>query len=107
MSRERVILEIENLEQALKVEETIKTGYCDMIVDNVSQWIAVEEDLANSYRSLIEKSASEEVRKTLAELEQDSRQNLTGLHSLLETIEEFSSARVRREKRIEDLMKRS
>jgi hypothetical protein len=103
MSRERVIVEIENLDQALKVEQTIKTGYCDTIVDYLLQWVAVEEDLANSYVDLIEKSKSEETRKVLAELEQESRQNIARLHTLLKTAEEFSEARTRRERMIENL----
>jgi hypothetical protein len=105
MSRERVIVEIENLDQALKVEQTIKTGYCDTIVDYLLQWVAVEEDLANSYVDLIEKSKSEEARKVLSELEEESRQNIARLHTLLKTAEEFSEARTRRERMIENLAK--
>ncbi len=107
MSRERVIVEIENLEQAFKVEQTIKTGYCDTIVDNLTQWIAVEEDLANSYRDLAVKSQPQELKGALSGLEEESRQNIALLHSLLRSTEEFGEARIRREKMLEHLMKSS
>jgi hypothetical protein len=104
MNRERVIVEIETLEQALKVEQTIRTGYCGPIAENVIQWIAVEEDLANSYQRISEKSESPELKKALNELEEESRQNIALLDSLLKSTEEFGQARIRREKLIEYLM---
>lgn len=104
MSRERVIVEIETLGQALKVEQTIRTGYCDPIAENILQWIAVEEDLANSYQKLSAKFSNQELAKALKELEEESRSNITLLRSLLKSAEEFGEARIRREKLIERLM---
>jgi hypothetical protein len=104
MSRERVIVEIETLGQALRVEQTIKTGYCDTISENLLQWIAVEEDLANSYRKISEKPPNQNLKKAVNELEAESRKNITLLHSMLESVEEFGEARNRREKLIEHLI---
>lgn len=101
MSRERVIVEIETLGQALKVEQTIRTGYCDPIAENIVQWIAVEEDLSNSYHKISEKSDSQELKRALNELEQESRQNITRLQFLLKSTEQFREARIQREKIVE------
>ncbi len=100
--RERVIVEIENLGQALKVEQTIRTGYCDPIAENVLQWIAVEEDLANSYRKIASESDNLELKKALGELEQESRGTENILHTMLKNVEELREARLKREKRVEN-----
>jgi rubrerythrin len=105
MNRERVIVDIVTLGQALKVEQTIRTGYCDPIAENIAQWIAVEEDLANSYDKLSTGSTRPELKKYLSELEEESRRNLTFLHSLLKSVEDLGEARIRREKLVERLMK--
>lgn len=97
-------MEIETLGQALKVEQTIRTGYCDPIAENILQWIAVEEDLANSYQKLSAKSSNQELAKALKELEEESRSNITLLRPMLKSAEEFGEARIRREKLIERLM---
>ncbi len=104
MSRERVIVEIETLEQALKIEQTIRTGYCDPIAENILQWIAVEEDLVNSYQRISEKSKTQELKKALNLLEEESQSNVTLLHSLLKSFEELGEARIRRERLIEHLI---
>jgi hypothetical protein len=103
LTRERVIVEIETLEQALKVEETIRTGYCEPIAENILQWIAVEEDLSNSYHKIADKSENSEQKKTLIELELESRQTETMLHTMLKNVEELRESRLKREKRVESM----
>jgi hypothetical protein len=98
-----VIVEIESLGQALKVEQTIRTGYCDPIAENILQWIAVEEDLANSYRKIAGKSDDLELKNALGELEQGSRETETILHTMLKNVEELRETRLKREKRVESL----
>jgi hypothetical protein len=104
LNRERVIAEIETLEDALKVEQMIRTGYCDPIDENILQWIAVEEDLANSYHKIADRSQSQELKKTLDGFEQESRRNLTLLQNMSKSVEEFEKARIRRERSIEGLI---
>lgn len=103
MNRERVIVEIETLGDALKVEETIKTGYCDAIAENLVQWIAVEEDLANSYQKISDKSSDPQLKKSINNLVAESRENIILLNSVLKSIEEFGKARDLRERQIERL----
>ena len=97
MARERVIVEIQNLDQALKVEETIRTGYCDPIAENLLAWIAVEEDLIDSYEKLSEKFAgNQEVKKAIDSLYEESRNNIKMIRNILDSVEELGAARDRR-----------
>jgi hypothetical protein len=103
MNRERVIVDIHNLDQALKVEQTIKSGYCDPIAENLLAWMAVEEDLASSYDGLAAKSP-ENAKDVINQLAGESRNNVKLLQNLLDTVEEFGAARERRQKTIENLI---
>jgi hypothetical protein len=104
MNRERVIVDIHNLGQALKVEETIKSGYCDPIAENLLAWMAVEEDLASSYDGLAAKSLGN-AKDAINQLAGESRNNVKLLQNLLDTVEEFGAARERRQKTIESIIK--
>ena len=107
MSRERVIAEIESLDQALKVEQTVRTGYCDPIMENLLAWIAVEEDLISSYERLSEKQTDKEARKLVDMLVTESKDNIAKLHALLRSVEEFGAARDQRQHMIEILAGKS
>jgi hypothetical protein len=104
-NRERVIVEIENLEQALKVEQTVRTGYCDPIAENLLAWIAVEEDLASSYQKLSQKYTELDAKELTDMLSTDSLNNVKILHALLKSVEEFGATRDRRQQMIERLIK--
>jgi ferritin-like metal-binding protein YciE len=104
MSRERVIVEIENLEQALKLEETVRTGYCDPIAENLVAWIAVEEDLASSYEKLSEKYPQQEIKSAMKELREESKNNIIVLHEILKSIEQLGEERDQRRQLIEKLI---
>jgi hypothetical protein len=107
-TRERVIVEIENLDQALKVEETIKTGYCDAVAENLLTWIAAEEDIAESYRKLSEKyNDKKEIQETLLSLSEESKGTIEMVKSLLDSIEELGAMRDRRLERIRSLIAKS
>ncbi len=105
MSRERVIVEIRSVDQAIKVEETIRTGYCDPIAESLLAWIAVEEDLCDSYELLSAKNSNEESKETLDSLMRESRGNINSLQALLDIVEEFGAARDRRQAMLEKLSK--
>lgn len=104
-ARERVIVEIENLDQALRVEETIKTGYCDPVAENLLSWIAAEEDLADSYEKLAEKSKDQkESRETLLLLREESKKTIKMILNLLDSTEELGAISDRRRETIQKLM---
>lgn len=104
MSRERVIVDIEDMEQAAKVEETVKSGYCDTIEDNLAHWIAAEEDIVDSYSQLAEKARPDSA-KGLRELIVDSRNTVSELRSFLQSFESMSRRRASRIDKIRDLEK--
>lgn len=95
LTRERVIKDIENLEDATKVEETVKTGYCDTIADNLSLWIAVEEDIGDSYMRLSEKLDPKAGRK-LEDLANKSNDTVKVLQRLLKSFEALGQERAAR-----------
>jgi hypothetical protein len=101
MSRERVIVDIENLDQALRLEKTVRTGYCDPIAENLVAWIAVEEDLATSYDKLVAGSSKQELKDALSGLAVESRKNIEVLQRLLKSVQELAIARERRQSLIE------
>ena len=104
MGRERVIVEIENPDQALKLEETVKTGYCDPIAENLVAWIAVEEDLVSSYEKLSEKYPQQDIKNVMKELHEESKNNIIVLHEILKSIEQLGQARDQRRHLIEKLI---
>jgi len=105
MVRERVIVEIQNLDQALKVEETIGTGYCEPIAENLRAWIAVEEDLIDSYEKLSEKFAeNHEVKKAMSMLYEESRNNIKIIQNIHDSIEGLVAARDRRREIVRGLI---
>jgi len=89
MVRERIIRKIESVEQALKVEESIETGYCSVIKENLEYWIAVEEDLIDSYKRLSEKYTKDVFSKLI----QGSEKNLKILKSMLNDINKLLDER--------------
>jgi hypothetical protein len=63
-----MIVDLGTMEEAKRVEETIKTGYVDPIIENLVNWIAVEEDLASSYEKFSKSLSSTEEREVANEL---------------------------------------
>lgn len=103
MTRDRVITDIEGLEEAAKVEEAVNTGYCDTIKDNLTHWIAVEEDIVDSYSRMAK--AGDNHAKPLEGLIADSKDTLTTLKGLMNSFESLSKRRAKRIKAIRDLEK--
>ncbi|HYB03027.1 MAG TPA: hypothetical protein VED17_01105 [Nitrososphaerales archaeon] len=105
MSRERIIVEIETLDQAEKVEETIKTGYCELIAENLLAWIAAEEDINDSYNKLSLKFADRaELRGVMEKLAEESKNNVNCLQRILDSIEELRAQRDQRLNVIQELL---
>lgn len=90
MSRtSRVIKDIQTLDQAIKVEQDVESGYYSVIHDNVTYWIAVEEDVIESYTRLMEASPGTKLMKTLEGIVEDSKKHrsmLTHISSMLDSI---------------------
>jgi len=102
LTRDRVIIDIEGLEEAAKVEETVNTGYLDTIKDNLAHWIAVEEDIVDSYSRM---AKAGRYGNRLDGLIADSKDTLSTLRGLLDSFESLSTRRTRRIQAIRDLEK--
>ena len=96
MKRERIIADVENLEDARKVEETIKTGYIEASIETIVNWMGVEEDLASSYEKMGSGQSSPSKSATMRRLADESRANLTKLAELKNTFETMDRARIDR-----------
>jgi hypothetical protein len=99
---ERIVPNIENLDQAIKVEKDVLSGYQRVIEENISYWIAVEEDIIDSYTKMADRSESN-VRATLKKLVEDSMEQIEVLGSIRESFRKIAAEEVRHGKMLEEL----
>ncbi len=96
MAKERIIAEVNTPLEAKKVEETVKTGYAEPLIETLVNWMGVEEDLATSYESLAMKPENAPRRGVFEQLARESRANIEALSGLRESLEKLDRARVQR-----------
>jgi hypothetical protein len=96
MKSERIIAEVENVEDARKLEETVKTGYAEVSIETLTNWIGVEEDLASSYEQLAAKEKTASRKSMFHQLGQESKSNILNLTEIRRSLEELDKARVMR-----------
>ncbi len=96
MAKQRIISEVDNIEDARKVEETVKTGYAEPLAESLLNWMGVEEDLASSYEALARKPEYASSRELFARLAAESRKNVTALSAARDVIEGLDADRVKR-----------
>jgi rubrerythrin len=80
--RERVIKNIETVDQAVKAEKAIEVGYHGVIDENIAYWLAVEEDLIESYTKLLKLQDSKKIKTTLTRIISDSENHVRMLTSI-------------------------
>lgn len=88
MRWERIIKDINSVEQAIKIEDNVIKGYYDTIRDAINEWIMVEEDIAESYQKF-----NNPIMNRLAE---DSRLNITLLNKILDEVNKIVESRNKR-----------
>ena len=88
---ERIISSIESLEEAIKVEKDVLSGYQRVIEENISYWEAVEEDLVDSYSKMIDRTENEKVKATLNQIVQDSKNHIEALGSIRQSFRKVLS----------------
>jgi hypothetical protein len=96
MKRERIIADVENTEDARKVEETVKTGYIDSTIETIVDWTGVEEDLASSYEGMAAKQSDRVRRDAFLKLADESKSNMKALASLKRSFEDLDKSRIER-----------
>jgi len=99
----RVIRDIQTLDQAIKVEQDVESGYYSVIHENVSYWIAVEEDVIESYSKLMETSPGTELMKTLTEIVEDSKKHRGMLSHISSTLDLIVADERKHEKMLAEL----
>ena len=82
----RVIKDIETLDQAIKAEQDVESGFHSVIDENIAYWKAVEEDVIESYTKLAERIQNEQVKRTLASIIEDSRKHRKALEDVTTTL---------------------
>jgi len=89
--RERIVKDIETLQQALKLEKAVKQGYYTVVAEYISYWLGVEEDTVDSYIKLLEQTDNEKIKSTLAQIVEDSKNHMRILRSTRESLDRIVS----------------
>jgi rubrerythrin len=101
--RERVIRDIETVDQAIKAEKDVEIGYHNAIEENVLLWLATEEDIIESYSKLMKNSESRKIRGTLEKIISDSKKHIIMLTSIRKSFDKIVSDEHRHAKMLEEL----
>jgi len=101
--RERVIRDIETVDEAIKAEKDVEVGYHNAIDENVLLWLATEEDIIESYSKLMKDSESRPIKTTLTKIIEDSKNHILLLNSIRKTFAKIASDEHRHAKMLEDL----
>jgi rubrerythrin len=99
------VANIENLDQAIKVEKDVLSGYQRVIEENISYWIAVEEGIVESYTRTANQAQRSEVKSTLTKLIEDSTDHIEVLGSIPENFRKIAVDEERHGKMLDDLTK--
>jgi rubrerythrin len=104
--RERIIKDIETLDQAVKAEKDVESGYHGVIDENVSYWLAVEQDIIDSYTKLANQSEDKKVKSTLTGIVEDSKRHILMLTTIRKTFDKIMADEVRHAKLLQELADR-
>jgi rubrerythrin len=101
--RERIIKDIETLDQAVKAEKDVESGYHGVIEENISYWLAVEQDIIESYTKLAYRSEDKKVKSTLTKIVEDSKNHIRMLTSIRKTFDKIMADEERHAKLLQEL----
>ncbi len=105
--RERIIKDVETLDQAVKAEKDVESGYHGVIEENISYWLAVEEDIIESYTKLAKKSRSSTVKTTLTKIVKDSENHVRILTSIRKSINRIMADEQRHAAMLQELVEKT
>jgi len=101
--RERIIQDIETVDQAIKAEKDVEVGYHHAIEEHVLLWIATEEDIIESYTKLLKKTESKKIKSNLTRIIEDSKKHILMLTSIRKSFDKIAADEHRHAKMLEDL----
>lgn len=103
IGRERIIQDIQTVDQAIKAEKDVESGYHGVIEENLDYWLAVEEDIVDSYRKLAKQTDNTKIKNTLAKIIEDSKNHIRILTSIRKSFSKIMSDEQRHAKLLEEL----
>lgn len=101
--RQRIINDIETLDQAVKAEKDVEVGYHGVIEENLTHWLAVEEDIIDSYTKLADQSDNKKIKTTLTKIVEDSKKHVRILTSIRKSFTTIMTDEQRHAKLLQDL----
>ena len=101
--RERIIQDIKTLDEAVKAEKDVESGYYSVIEENVSYWLAVEEDIIESYTRLTSQVSNTKIKDTLTGIMEDSKNHIRILTSIRKSFATIINDEQRHAKLLEGL----
>jgi rubrerythrin len=104
--RERIIKDIETVDQAVKAEKDVEAGYHGVIEENISYWLAVEQDIIDSYTKLGDQSEDKKVKSTFTKIIEDSKNHIRMLTSIRKTFDKIMEDEERHAKLLQELADR-
>jgi len=101
--RERILKDIETVDQAVKAEKDVESGYHGVIDENIAYWLAVEEDIVESYTKLVSKTKNKKIITTLTKIIADSKNHIRMLTSINKAFTKIMNDEQRHAKLLESL----
>jgi hypothetical protein len=101
--RERIIQDIETVDQAIKAEKDVEVGYHHAIEEHVLLWLATEEDIIDSYTKLVKQTESKKIKTDLGRIIADSKKHILMLTSIKKSFDKIAADEHRHAKMLEDL----
>lgn len=101
--RERIIQDIQTVDQAIKAEKDVETGYHGVIAENLTYWLAVEEDIIDSYTKLAKQTKNRKIKATLGKITDDSKNHVRILTSIRKSFTRIMNDEQRHAKMLEGL----
>jgi rubrerythrin len=101
--RERIIQDIETVDQAIKAEKDVESGYHGVIEENLTYWLAVEEDIVDSYSKLVKNTDNRKIKTTLERIIEDSKNHIRMLTSISKSFTKIMNDEQRHAKLLEEL----
>ncbi len=87
--QQRLIADIESLDDAIKIARDVEAAYHKTIEENISYWWAVEEDIIESYTKLMNQTDNERVKSTMSKIMSELRDHVEILESMRESFKKL------------------
>jgi rubrerythrin len=101
--RERIINDIETVDQAVKAEKDVEIGYHGVVDENITYWLAVEEDIIESYNKLLKQTDNKKIKTVLARIIGDSENHVRILTSIKKSFNKIMQDEQRHAELLESL----